>query len=230
MPAPEALEKPQANEAALLARLRRRDPAAAREVIKANNQRLFRAAWSVLKNRTEAEEVVQETYLKGFTAIAGFKGESSLSTWLTRIAINEAHSRRRSANRRLIALGRAGVAFIEDYREAFMRRSEHQQPADHALLRSQIAALLHRAIARLPEAFRMVFVLREIEEMSVEETARSLAISRQTVKTRLFRAKRRLRLDLDPELKGALSEVVRFKGADCDALTAKVLTTLEWNL
>ena len=227
MPTVESFEKPDLSDAALMARLRGGDPAAAREVIKLNNQRLFRAAWSVLKNRLEAEEAIQETYLKGFASIAGFKGDSSLSTWLTRIVINEAKSRKRANQRRLLAVSEAGVAFIEEYRDTSMTGRAYARSPDDALLRREVAARLERAIAHLPEAFRLVFVLREVEELSVKETAQSLQISPQTVKTRLFRAKRRLRLELTPELKGVLAEVFRFGGADCEALTGSVLGKLK---
>lgn len=226
MPALRAPERSHPGEAALLARLRRRDPRAAREVIKANNQRLFRVAWSVLKDRPEAEEVVQESYLKGFSSIARFNGDSSLSTWLTRIVLNEAISRRRAARRRLEVVARAGVAFIEEYREAFMRGSAEPLTADQGLSRRQVAGALQRAIGRLPEKFRLVFVMREIEELSVEETAHLLGIPPQTVKSRLHRAKGRLRSWLDPEIQGALAEVALFAGADCEALTCEVLARL----
>ncbi len=202
------------------------DADAARLVITRNNQRLFRAAWSILKNRAEAEEAVQEAYLKAFAAMASFKGASSLSTWLTRIVINEALGRRRASERRRSQLKDRGVAVIEDYGDALMQGSRSAEAPDAAVIRRQLAGLLERAVASLPEPFRVVLVLRDIEDVSVEDTAEILQIPPQTVKTRLFRARRRLRAALDPDLNGALAETFQFAGSDCAALTARVMARL----
>src|SRR5947209_4727235 len=140
----------------------RRDAGAIRFVITTNNQRLFRAAWSVLKNRSEAEEAVQAAYLSAFANMAAFEGRSALSTWLTRIAINEALGRSRAEERRRRQLEQEGVAVLEHYREALMRGSSSEQP-DVAVAREQIRGLLEQAVGTLPEHFRSVFVLREIE-------------------------------------------------------------------
>ena len=116
------------------------------------------------------------------------------------------------------------MSLIEDYREALM--PDAREDADEALMRRQVAGLLEGAIARLPEPFRTVFVLREVNELSAEETAEALGIGVPTVKTRLFRARRRLREDLGPQLKSSLAETFVFCGADCAALTEKVLERL----
>jgi RNA polymerase sigma-70 factor (ECF subfamily) len=200
-----------------------RDVAAVRLVTGRNNQRLFRTAWSILKDRSEAEEAVQDGYLKAFGAIGTFAGRSSLSTWLTRIVVNEALARRARAQKRSQLLNQESVVVLEEYREKLMAGSVTQSP-EKALMRRQIAKLLETAIARLPDAFRPVFVLREIEGLSVEDTAEALRIPEETVKTRLFRARRRLQKELDPELCGALSETFPFAGLDCEALTNRVIT------
>ena len=187
-----------------------------------NNQRLYRAAWSILKNRAEAEDAVQDGYMKAFDAIETFVGRSSLSTWLTRIIINEALDRRRRAQRRSELLSQESVPVLEEYREKLMAGSVAQSP-ERALMRRQIAKLLEAAIARLPDTFRVVFVLREVEGLSVEETAEALGIPEETVKTRLFRARRRLQKELDPELCNALSETFQFAGADCERITERVV-------
>jgi RNA polymerase sigma-70 factor (ECF subfamily) len=210
------------SDVALASRIAARDIAAVRLVTGRNNQRLFRAAWSVLKDRFEAEEAVQDGYLKAFDAIETFAGKSSLSTWLTRIVVNEALERRRKAQRRARLFKQESVLVLEEYREKLMAGSAAQSP-EKALMRRQIAKLLETAIARLPETFRPVFVLREIEGLSVEDTAAALQIPEETVKTRLFRARRRLQKELDPGLYGALSETFPFAGADCGALTEKVV-------
>ena len=202
-----------------------RDADAVRYVITANNQRLFRTAWSILRDRNEAEEALQAAYLSAFGSIGAFEGRSSLTTWLTRIVINEALGRRRAAERRRRQLEEEGVAVLDRYRENLMRGSETELP-DVALAREQIRRLLEQAVADLPDAFRTVFVLREIEGLSSEETGAILDVPVQTVKTRLFRARRRLKEALAPEVATALGGTFPFAGADCAALTQRVLTEL----
>lgn len=202
-----------------------RDEAALREVVTSNNQLLFRAAWSILRDRGEAEEAVQSAYLKAFDKIAEFAGRSSLSTWLTRIAINEALGRLRSAKRRRAALEEQGVALIDNYREALMRGSDALNP-DTSLARAQLRQLLERAIAGLPEGFRTVFVLRVIEGLSVEEVSEALDLPPATIKTRFLRARRKLQEALTPEVRGALDGAFPFAGADCAALTDRVVALI----
>ena len=206
----------------LASRIAARDVAAVRLVTARNNQRLFRTAWSILKDRSEAEEAVQDGYMKAFDAIESFAGRSSLSTWLTRIVVNEALSRRSRAQKRSRLLNQESVLVLEEYREKLMAGSVTQSP-EKVLMRRQIAKLLEAAIARLPDTFRPVFVLREIEGLSVEDTAETLQIPEETVKTRLHRARRRLQKELDPELCGALSETFPFAGADCKTLSDGVI-------
>jgi RNA polymerase sigma-70 factor (ECF subfamily) len=194
-----------------------------RVVTQRNNQRLFRAAFSILKNRAEAEEAVQEAYLKAFAAMDGFAGRSSLSTWLTRIAINEALARARRAERRARIEEEHQLVNLDTYREKFMASSDSARSPEANVMRRQLAKLLERAIGNLPELFRPVFVLRDIEGLSVEETSEVLQIPRETVKTRLLRARRRLQQELDPELREALHDTFPFAGANCEALTVKVL-------
>jgi RNA polymerase sigma-70 factor, ECF subfamily len=206
----------------LASRIAARDVAAVRLVTGRNNQRLFRTAWSILKDRSEAEEAVQDGYMKAFDAIETFAGRSSLSTWLTRIVVDEALSRRSRAQRRSQLLNQESIVVLEEYREKLMAGSVTQSP-EKVLMRRQIAKLLETAIARLPDTFRPVFVLREIEGLSVEDTAEALQIPEETVKTRLYRARRRLQKELDPELCGALSETFPFAGVDCETLTDGVI-------
>ena len=202
-----------------------RDRGAIQHVLAANNQRLFRTAWSILKNRSEAEEAVQSAYLHAFASIASFEGRSALSTWLTRIVANEALGRRRAAERRRRHLEREGVAVIDTYRETLMRGSE-SEGADVAVARGEIRKLLEQAVGALPDAFRTVFVLREVEGLSSEETAEILDVPVATVKTRLFRSRRRLQEMLAPELGTVLSGTFPFAGNDCAALTERVLAAL----
>lgn len=224
MAALQAIDHQGLGDVELMVLARQGDAMAARVVTTRNNQRLYRAAFSILKDRPEAEEAVQEAYLKAFAAFDSFNGQSTFSTWLTRITVNEALGRRRSRERHRRRLEDRGVSLIEDYREALM--PDAREDADEALMRRQVAGLLEGAIARLPEPFRTVFVLREVNELSAEETAEALGIGVPTVKTRLFRARRRLREDLGPQLKSSLAETFVFAGMDCAALTEKVLARL----
>ena len=202
-----------------------RDPEAVRHLLTANNQRLFRAAWSILKNRLEAEEAVQAAYLSALSSIDQFEGRSSLSTWLTRIVINEALGRLRAERRRQAALDAQGVSVLEAYRENLMAGSD-APPPDAAAAVEQLRGLLERAVAELPEIFRTVFVLRAIEDLSVQDTAEVLGIPSATVKTRLLRAKRHLQQSLAPEVGDALRGTFPFAGADCAALTDRVMEAL----
>ena len=210
------------DDAALAQLVAARDPEAVRLVTMRNNQRLFRAAWSILRNRAEAEDAVQSAYLRAFAAIRDFAARSSLSTWLTRIVINEALGRERAARRRRARLEGASVAVLEDYREKLMRGSD-AAPPDGEYARAQLRGLLESAIAGLPAGFRLVFVMRDIEGMSVEETADALGLVPATVKTRHLRARRRLAEALDPEIRSVLTGTFPFAGADCAGMTEEVV-------
>jgi len=209
---------------ALAGRIAVRDPVAVRLVTERNNQRLFRTAWSILRDCAEAEDAVQSAYLHAFAMIDRFEGRSSLATWLTRIAVNEALQRERAARRRRARLDAESVVDLNDYREKLMRGSMEGDAPDAELARGQIRRMLEGAIADLPRDFRTVFVFREIEGLTVDETATILDIPAATVKTRHFRARKRLQEALAPELRTVLTGGFPFAGADCLRLTTKVLT------
>jgi RNA polymerase sigma-70 factor, ECF subfamily len=221
-----ALDYAALSDAELARRIVGRDAAAARFLITRSNQRLYRAAWSILLDRAEAEEAVQDGYLKAFAALPTFRGEAQLSTWLTRIVVNEALERRRKAGRRRKQLESQGVSFIESYREAFMRGSEPSQSPEQAVMRTELARVLETAIGRLPEVFRPAFVLREIEGLSVAETAQTLGLAEATVRTRLHRARLRLQAELAPEMASVRAATLPFAGLDCQAMTDRVLAKL----
>jgi RNA polymerase sigma-70 factor (ECF subfamily) len=202
-----------------------RDREAVRHVVTANNQRLFRAAWSIVKDRAEAEEAVQAGYMSAFAAMDRFEGRSSLSSWMTRIIINEALGRLRSLRRRREQLESEGVTLIESYRERLAQASAEPMP-DVMVARAQLRLLIETSVGELPDDFRSVFVLREVEGMSVEETAEVLGIPAATVKTRLHRARRKLQQALAPEMKDAFSGSFPFAGPDCAAMTERVLSAL----
>lgn len=198
------------------------DVGAVRHLVSANNQRLFRTAWSILRNRHEAEDVLQSSYAKALVAIGSFEGRSSLTTWLTRIAINEALASKRSQERRRKYLEAEGVQVLENYREQLAKGSAAPSPEAEAA-REQLRSILERAIASLPENFRTVFVLHEIEGVSVEDTAQALEIPTGTIKTRLMRARRKLQQALAPDVRSALTGTFPFAGADCSRLTERVI-------
>jgi RNA polymerase sigma-70 factor (ECF subfamily) len=199
----------------LAADIARRDAGAVRLVMRRNNQRLFRAAWQILRNREDAEDAVQSAYLKAFAAIRSFAGRSSLSTWLTRIVTNNALAHARSARRRRSLLEESEVPILDDYREMLMRGSMSVSP-EQAVARGQIRQIVVDAIKQLPAPFRTVFVLRQIEELEVGEVAERLGIPAATVKTRHLRARRRLQRLLGPGLGGLLSGNFPFDRASCE--------------
>jgi RNA polymerase sigma-70 factor, ECF subfamily len=198
------------------------DVGAVRQLVSMNNQRLFRTAWSILRSRQEAEDAVQSCYAKSLLAIGSFEGRSSLTTWLTRIAINEALARKRTNERIRRNLEAKGVQVLEIYREQLAKGSEAPSP-EAETAREQLRSMLERAISDLPENFRTVFVLHEIEGVSVEEAAQALEIPTGTVKTRLMRARRKLQKALAPEVRCALTGTFPFAGADCARLTERVV-------
>ena len=190
------------------------------------NQRLYRVARGVVRDEGEAEYVVQEAYMRAFAALPGFRDDASLSTWLTRIVLNEAlgRLRRRHPTEELDAIDRAVLS--GDSRVIMFPGVNAPGDPESAAARAEIRRLLEGAIDELPDAFRVVFVMRDIEEMSVEETASHLAIPPDTVKTRLHRARRLLRKGLDAKLAPALKDTFPFQGARCARITEAVLARL----
>jgi RNA polymerase sigma-70 factor (ECF subfamily) len=211
-------------EAGLIARARQRDELAIRAIMTRYNRRLYRVARGVLKDDGEAEDALQEAYLRAFGALGGFRHESSLGTWLTRIVLNEALSRWRGRGPRLEPATRALV----DAPGARVVPFPHGGEADpeRALAQRQIQRALERAIDELPKNFRTVLICRVIEEMSVEETAASLELRSETVKTRLHRARRLLRLALEKQIGPVLTGAFPFAGLRCEQMTEKVLARL----
>lgn len=201
-----------------------RDEAAVRELVRRNNQRLFRVARAVLRNDAEAEDVVQETYVKAFTHLATFEGKAAFSTWLTRIALNEALGRRRKRRPTTeIAAeeAEAGGAELIPFPGAALPLSPEATTA-----RREMHALLEELVDALPDPFRVVFVLREVEELSTEEVAAHLGINPATVKTRLFRARKLLREAMEARFAEGFSALYPFDGVRCTGLADRVVTRL----
>lgn len=213
-------------EAELVAHAQRGEREAFRHLMQRNNQRLFRIARGVVRDDAEAEDVVQEAYALAFARMATFRGESALSTWLTRIVLNEAYGRLRR-QRPGIDIESVEASGVEDSRViAFPSRFGSEDPAA-AASRAQIRRLLEQAIDALPEAFRIVFVMRDVEGCTVDETASLLGIRAETVKTRLHRARRLLRGALQDSLAATLGEAFPFLGSRCARMTEAVLARLD---
>ena len=206
---------------ALAARLQDGDQEAFRHIMKRCNQRLFRVARGITNNDQEAEDVVQEAYVDAYEKIATFRGEASLLTWLTRIVLNEAYGRLRQRHA-CVDVQQIEVEQLDPGNVIAFPGGATAEPTV-ALAREQIRRLLERAIDTLPEPFRVVFMLREIEECSVEETASALGIRPETVKTRLHRARRLLRASLEDTLATTLGDAFPFLGSRCDRMTDAVM-------
>lgn len=207
----------------LLARARRREEAAVRAIIRDNNRRLFRLARSIVRDDSEAEDVVQEGYVRAFTRLGEFRGESSLSTWLTRIVINEALGRLR---RRRPSVEWESIEATGGTEAQIIPFPSSQPDPERAMAQREIHHLLERAIDALPEPFRVVLVARLVEEMSIEETAELLDLRPETVKTRLHRARRLLRDDLERQVGPMLTDVFPFDGARCERIADAVIARL----
>lgn len=203
---------------------RQGEEGAIRALIKRHNQRLFRVARSVVRDDAEAEDIVQETYVRAFTRLDSFRGDSLFSTWLTRITLNEALGRTRRKRpttefEKLDALNadRSGGGVI------MFPTLVAPAASDAELARKQIREFLERAVDDLPEDFRIVFVLRDIEDMSTEETASQLSLKPETVKTRLHRARRLMRAAIEKRLSPTFSGLFPFDGARCDRMADRVV-------
>lgn len=208
----------------LVRRALARDESAVRAIIKANNRKLYRLARGILRNDGEAEDVVQATYMLAFTRLTEFRGDSSLSTWLSRIAINEALGRLRR-QRPSIELSTLQPDAVDAQIIRFPHASATDDP-ETSVAQRQILHLVEVAIDELPEPFRLVFVTRVVEGMSVEETAEILQLRPETVKTRLHRARALLRAHIEKQIGPVMMEAFPFAGHRCARLTDAVLQRL----
>lgn len=191
------------------------------------NRPLYRTARSILKDDAEAEDVLQDAYLLAYKGIDKYRGESSLATWLTRIVVNESIARSRKTSRRAEIIRLDGESDYSNHvAETTMSESTSEQP-ERSAMRAETRRLLEKKIDALPDAFRTVFVLRALEEMTVEETAACLNIPEATVRTRFFRARSLLREALSREIDFAFEEAFSFDGARCDRIVAGVLGRLK---
>jgi RNA polymerase sigma-70 factor (ECF subfamily) len=187
-------------------------------LMRRHNRQVFRAARAILKRDDEAEDVMQDAYVRAYANLASFKGEASFSTWLTRIAVHEALARARR-ERRFVCADARGCASGADATEA--GASPEAQVSD-----AELRVFLDRAIDALPDEFRLTFVLRAVEQMSGAETADVLGIPEQTVKSRLFRARERLQQELLSALESNTAGAYSFHLSRCDRVVRAVLRRL----
>ena len=215
--------RPAADELTLARRIANGDRAAFAQLMRACNRRLYRLARASLRDDSEAKDALQDAYLNAYRAIGSFRGDATLATWLSRLVLNECGVRqRRSARRQGI------VPFVSS--EARFSETERVPDVadgpDRAAARTQMRGILESKLGELPEALRMVFVLRSVEELSVVETAETLGITQETVRVRHFRAKGMLREALAREIDLAESDLFEFGGMHCDRIVAGVSARL----
>ncbi len=182
------------------------------------NQRVFRTTRALLRTDHEAEDVVQQAYVTAYRSLSLFRGESSFATWLTRICINEARMRARKAGPHL------HVTLVDGGGATDM--ADDADTPEEAASRQELGTLLEGQIERLPENLRVVFMLRDVEELSTEETADVLQISGEAVRVRLHRARKLL----EERLSSVMAEAprsYRFDGARCDRMVASVRALLD---
>jgi RNA polymerase sigma-70 factor (ECF subfamily) len=222
---PSIAQGPHEDDLALVARILAGDHAAFQHLMRLHNMALFRAARAVVRDDADAEDVLQEAYIAAYRHLRSFRGGSRLATWLTRIVINRALDRLRSRRR-------DNVVLLDEDREpgaAAARESTMKEPVESpeaVAMRAQLRRLLERKIDALPLAFRTAFVLREVEEMTMEEAAECLSVPPATVRTRVFRARALLRASLAEAMDMAATDVFHFGGVRCDRIVSGVLERL----
>jgi RNA polymerase sigma-70 factor, ECF subfamily len=187
-------------------------------LMRRHNQRLYRTIRSVLTDETEAEDVLQESWVRAYEHLNQFGGLAHFATWLTRIAFHEALARSRKGKRWTPIEDQSGEVIAEVNR----RQTTSTTPETEAM-RSQLGQMLQAAVDALPQTYRSVFVLREVERLSTTETADCLGLSEEAVKTRLHRSRALLRRDLESRIGPAIAEAYSFLGARCDRTVAQVL-------
>jgi len=202
----------------VVARVRRGETGLYELLMRRYNQRLFRVIRSVLTNDGEAEDVLQEAWVRAYEHLDQFEGRAGFTTWVTRIAYHEALARTRKSKRWTPLENPTG----EIMAEAEHRRTTSETPEMQAM-RGQLGRMLQAAVDALPENYRTVFVLREVEQLSTSETAACLELSEEAVKTRLHRSRALLRRELENGVGPAVMEAYAFLGTRCDRIVARVL-------
>lgn len=196
-------------------------------IVRRHNRLLFRTARGVVADDAEAQDVVQETYLRAFTNLHAFRGDSALGTWLARIAINVALTvQRRKARLVQLQAGGDDEGDAPELEDAMAAQTTDSEAPDAAAQRHEVRELLQAAIGELPPIYRSAFMLRAVEELSVQETAFCLGVSEDVVKTRFLRARAMLRDRLALRVEASAAETFAFAGERCDAVLAHVMAEL----
>jgi RNA polymerase sigma-70 factor (ECF subfamily) len=199
------------------------DQTAFEALMRRYNGKLFRIARSIVRDDSDAEDVLQDAYIDAYRHIHDFRGDAHVGTWLTRIVINQALMRMRKARRRSVIVPFREPRKDDGHGPDLDVADDRSESPSSQVLRGEIREILERRIDELPLSFRTVFIMREVEDMSVPETAECLGISPATVRTRLFRARALLRESLAREMDVATGDVFAFAGARCDRIVAAVL-------
>jgi RNA polymerase sigma-70 factor (ECF subfamily) len=211
----------------LVARARRGEALAFEVIMRRHNRLLFRSARGVVGDDAEAQDVVQETYLRAFSSLSTFRGDCALGTWLARIAINIALDVQRKRGRS-VPIDHTLDFGTEPAMEHTMAFNAPATAAPDVQVEAvQMRAFLQRAIDSLPPMYRSVFILRAVQEMSVDETASCLQVSANVVKTRYLRARTLLRDALGAQVEAHAHDVYAFAGARCDTVVAHVMAHLQ---
>lgn len=214
-----AAPTPASDEAQLAQQAAAGDETAFTTIMRRYNRRLFRTARSILHTDADAEDALQDGYLQAWRALPSFRAEASLSTWMVRIVANAALARLRKVRGTSVPLDDV----MNELEDRSAVTDAHGNSPERAIAAVQLHELLESRIDALPEAFRAVFMLRGVEEMSVEEVARALDIPEATVRTRYFRARKLMREALGSVVDRTLRDAFAFDGARCDRMVVGVL-------
>ena len=219
-PAPLTIAK-DAPDAELAHRVGGGDTAAFEILMRRHNRTLFRTARAILRDDAEAEDALQEAYLQAYQAIGGWREEAKLSTWLARIVANEALMRLRKQARRAEIVPLQSSATLEGLNE--IPDTDMNKTPEREAQRVEMRRLLEAQIDSLPDDYRAVFMLRAVEELTVEETSKVLGIPEATVRSRLFRARSLLREGIASRIDLACEDAFAFAGERCDRIVANVM-------
>lgn len=218
----ESAGSPVEDDGALVERTLSGDRDAYASIMRRYNSRLYRLARATLRDDMEAEDALQDAYLAGYRSLGQYRRDAALSTWLSRLVLNQCFARmRREARRHNVV----PITRTIDTRELESVADPAEGPEIEAM-RSQLRSLLERKLDELPEDFRLAFVMRDVEDMSVGDVAQCLGIAEATVRSRAFRARALLRVSLARELEAVECDVYEFGGARCDRMVAAVLARL----
>lgn len=189
-------------------------------IMRRYNQRLYRVVISILRDAAETEDVMQDAYVRAYEHLSQFEGRAAFSTWLTRIAVHEALARLRKRGRILQLEGN------EDEGEISVNPVSPALDPEQTISKVELGRMLEEAVLGLPEQYRTVLMLRDVEEMSTSETAAALSLSEENVKVRLHRGRAMVRRDLFARVGAAGKNAFPFLGARCDRVVKRVFERL----